>query len=135
VPLLAAPPFPSYAANHAAVPETGAAVLDAMFGTDTADFSLTFDTDHSSAASLGNPTFGLVTRDFTSFEQAAQETGMSWAWGGIHRPFDIQDGFALGDQVALNALDQFAFRNLPQSPCWRQASSGSASSGAGRGVS
>jgi hypothetical protein len=49
-----------------------------------------------------------VTRDFTSFEQAAQETGMSRMWGGIHRPFDIQDGFALGDQVALNALDQFA---------------------------
>jgi len=107
VPLLAAPPFPSYTANHAAVPETGAMILDAMFGTDNADFSLTFDTDNSSAALLGNPTFGDITRDYTSFQEAAMETGMSRMWGGIHWPFDIQDGFTLGDKVASNALNEF----------------------------
>jgi hypothetical protein len=115
VPLLAAPPFPSYAANHASVPETGAAILDAMFGTDSADFSLTFDTDHSSAALLGNPTFGDVTRSYTSFQEAAMETGMSRLWGGIHWPFDIEAGSALGDQVALNALDEFATVPEPSS--------------------
>jgi hypothetical protein len=107
VPLLAAPPFPSYAANHASVPATGAAILDAMFGTDSAAFSLTFDTDHSSAALLGNPTFGDVTRSYTSFEEAAFETGMSRLWGGIHWPFDLDAGFTLGDEVAENALDEF----------------------------
>jgi len=115
VPLLAAPPFPSYAANHASVPETGAAILDAMFGTDSADFSLTFDTDHSSAALLGNPTFGDVTRSYTSFQEAAMETGMSRLWGGIHWSFDIEAGSALGDQVALNALDEFATVPEPSS--------------------
>jgi hypothetical protein len=89
-------------------------ILDAMFGTDSADFSLTFDTDHSSAALLGNPTFGDVTRSYTSFEEAAIETGMSRLWGGIHWPFDIEAGFTLGDQVALNALDEFAA--VPEPP-------------------
>ena len=104
-PLLAAPPFASYAANHAAVPEAGATVLAALFGSDLADFSLTYDTDNSSAASLGNPTFGLVTRDFTSFSEAATETGMSRLWGGIHWGFDIDDGFTVGREVGLNAIN------------------------------
>jgi hypothetical protein len=104
-PLLAAPPFPSYAANHASVAETGAAILDSFFGSDAADFSVTMDTDNSSAASLGNPTFGVVTRDFTSFSEAAMESGMSRLWGGVHFSFDIEQGFDLGNAVAQNALD------------------------------
>ena len=78
------------------------------FGTDSADFSLTFDTDHLSAALPGNPTFGDITRSYTNFREAAMETGMSGRWGGIHWPFDIASGFALGTQVALNALNEFA---------------------------
>ncbi len=106
-PLLAAPPFPSYVANHAAVPEAGATVLAAMFGSDTADFSLTYNTDNSSAATLGNPTFGVVTRDFTSFSEAATEAGMARIWGGVHYDFDVADGYILGQEVGLNALAQF----------------------------
>jgi hypothetical protein len=107
-PLIPAPPFPSYVANHASVAETGAVVLDALFGTDNADFSLTFNTDNSGAASLGNPTFGVVTRDYTSFSQAALETADSRNWGGIHYTFDIDQGLIMGQDVALNALDTFA---------------------------
>ncbi len=101
-------PFPSYVANHASVAEAGATVLAALFGSDAADFSLTLNTDHSSAASLGNQTFGLVTRDFTSFSVAATEIGMSRIWGGIHYSFDVANGFAVGQGLALNALDQYA---------------------------
>jgi hypothetical protein len=45
----------------------------------------------------------------------AMETGMSRLWGGIHWPFDIEAGFTLGDQVALNALDEFAAVPEPSS--------------------
>jgi hypothetical protein len=85
-----------------------------LLGSDAADFSLTYNTDNASAASLGNPTFGLVTRDFTSFSEAGTESGMSRIWGGIHYNFDVADGFTLGQEVALNALDQFAPEAVPE---------------------
>jgi len=69
---------------------------------------VTFDTDHSSAALLGNPTFGYATRSYTNFQETAIETGMSTLSAGIHWTFDIETGFTVGDRVALNALNEFA---------------------------
>lgn len=110
---MAAPPFPSYMANHASVAETGATILDALFGTDNADFSLTYDTDHAQLGGPGIPTYGTVTEDFTSFQEAATEVGLSRIWGGIHYSFDIQEGDIVGAQVADNALAEFVASPSP----------------------
>src|SRR5439155_1065733 len=100
-PLLAAQAHPSYVANHVAAAEAGAAILDAMFGGDTAAFSLTYDTTKSFATALGNPTFGPVTREFTSFEQAALETGLARVWGGVWHGSAGSDGCAVVEDGAV----------------------------------
>ena len=106
-PLLAAQAHPSYVANHMAAAEAGAAILDAMFGDDVA-FSLTYDTAKSFATPLGNPTYGLVTRDFTSFDDAALETGLARIWGGVHYSFDVDAARIMADAIAGNALAIYA---------------------------
>src|SRR3954447_25633053 len=101
-PLLAAQAHPSYVSNHMAAAEAGAAILDAMFGEDGTAFSLTYDTGKSFATPLGNPTFGPVTREFNSFDQAAAETGLARIWGGVHFSFDVDAARIMGDEIAAN---------------------------------
>jgi hypothetical protein len=86
-PFLVAPPFPSYASNHASLDGAAAAVLRDAFGTDNISFTAS--------------TQGMVVpdRSFTSFSQAAQEGAISRIYAGIHYPFDSDDGLALGATV------------------------------------
>jgi membrane-associated phospholipid phosphatase len=94
-PLIATPNFPSYVSGHSTFSAAAAAVLDALYGPNTA-FRSTSD---------GLPG---VTRAFTSFTQAADEAGISRIYGGIHFAFDNTAGLALGrsvgEYVVQNAL-------------------------------
>jgi membrane-associated phospholipid phosphatase len=90
-PLLATPPFPSYVSGHSAFSAAAATVLSSFFGPNFR-FATTSD------ALPG------VTRSFRSFNQAAQEAGISRIYGGIHYSFDNRDGQRLGDQVGLMAV-------------------------------
>jgi hypothetical protein len=100
-PLITTPPFPEYVAGHAVFSEAAAQVLDSFFGSNYA-FSYT---DPSLGSTPG------VTRSFTSFDQAAQEAGLSRIYGGIHFSFSVNAGFTLGQQVGDWALQAF---NLSQ---------------------
>ena len=50
-----------------------------------------------------------VTRSYSSFEQAAQEAGDRWIYGGIHYPFDNTAGQTLGAAVG-QYVDQHTLR-------------------------
>ena len=57
-----------------------------------------------------------VTRNFTSFTQAAEEAGRSRIYGGIHYEFTNQAGQQLGQQVGQAVLARFALTEDKQAP-------------------
>ena len=86
-PLLPAPAFPAYVSNHASLDQASAEVLKYIFGGDNVTFT---------ASSQG---FGMPDRTYTSFDQAAEEGGLSRIYAGIHYRFDSVDGLVLGRNV------------------------------------
>ncbi|MGE0642374.1 MAG: Ig-like domain-containing protein [Nitrospira sp.] len=102
-PLLITPPFPEYISGHSTYSGAAAEILTGIFGANVA-FSTT---------SQGLPG---VTRNFTSFEQAAQEAGKSRIYGGIHFAFSNQDGLMAGKSVADFVQDRFSVTTDTQGP-------------------
>jgi Domain of unknown function (DUF4114)/PAP2 superfamily len=90
--LIATPPFPEYTSGHSTFSATAATVLGALIG-ENVGFSTT---------SIGLPG---VTRSFTSFQQAAQEAGMSRIYGGIHFMSANTNGLECGEKIGDYVLD------------------------------
>lgn len=86
-PLLQTPPFPEYPSGHSVISTASAVVLTQLFGP-----NLSF-TDSTEVA------YGLPTRRFISFRQAADEAAISRFYGGIHYRQAIDDGQQQGRQV------------------------------------
>jgi PAP2 superfamily/Bacterial Ig-like domain len=84
--LLTTPNFPAYTSGHSTFSASAAAVLTSFYG-DNYKFSTT------------GPGLPGVTRSFTSFNQAAEEAGMSRVYGGIHFMSDNSAGLAAGKKV------------------------------------
>jgi len=97
-PLIGTPPFPSYTSGHSTFSSSAAKVLARFFRDDAIAFSTT-------SQSLPG-----VTRNFTSFSQAAAEAGQSRIYGGIHWQYDNQDGQAAGSQLGDLIVDGFLRR-------------------------
>jgi hypothetical protein len=95
-PLLVTPPFPSYTSGHSTFSGAAAAVLTGVFGTDRVPFTLPSETP------------GVADRKFRSFSQAADESGVSRIYGGIHYGFDntaaLRAGRKLGEDVAKQLM-------------------------------
>jgi hypothetical protein len=85
-PLLTTPAFPSYVSGHSTFSAAAAAVLSSVYGPHT-----TFTT--TSDALPG------VTYQFSSFNSAADQAGISRIYGGIHFPIDNTQGLKLGNSV------------------------------------
>jgi membrane-associated phospholipid phosphatase len=94
-PLLVTPNHPSYVSAHSGLTGAAAVTMASFFGTDNIAFS------------LGSSTAPGVIRSFTSFSAAAQEVGLSRIYGGIHWPWDVQSGQALGEQVGEYVASHF----------------------------
>ena len=94
-PLLGTPAFPEYVSGHSTFSGAAAEVLASIFG-ENVSFAST---------SVGLPN---VTRNYTSFGQAAEEAGLSRIYGGIHFLAADLDGLAAGHAVADAVLDAFA---------------------------
>lgn len=86
-PLLQTPPFPEYTSGHSVVSTCSAIVLTSVFGD---NFSYADDTELQ---------FGLPTRKYTSFNDAAKEAAMSRLYGGIHYRAAIVNGIAHGETI------------------------------------
>ncbi|MGH7135811.1 MAG: Ig-like domain-containing protein, partial [Pirellulales bacterium] len=93
-PMLLTPNFPEYVSGHSTFSGTAAGILDAVFGANT---SFTAASDFLPG----------VTRSYTSFDQAAEEAGMSRIYAGIHFMFSNTDGLAAGHSLADYVLSTF----------------------------
>ncbi len=103
-PLLTTPAFPTYTSGHSTFSGAGAAALKAFFGTDRVTFVLPSETS------------GVADRTFRSFTQAAEESGMSRIYGGIHFSFDNTAGLKSGGQIGRYVASKFFRTNtLPPS--------------------
>jgi hypothetical protein len=87
-PLLNTPPFPEYPSGHSTVSGAMGAVMTAFFGDDYAFEDRT-----------GSPD-GRKPRNFRSFNEAAEEAGISRLYGGIHFRAAIVDGLTQGRCIA-----------------------------------
>ena len=91
-PLLQTPPFPEYPSGHSTISAAAAVVLTKYLG-DNFDYIDTVEMK-----------FGLPSRRFNSFYQAADEAGMSRFYGGIHFLDAIVNGRKQGIDVANHVL-------------------------------
>jgi membrane-associated phospholipid phosphatase len=104
IPLLKTPPFPSYTSGHSTFSGAAASVLTALLG-DNVSFASSIDPQNApSQRPLAEDQ--LFSRQFTSFNEAASEAGMSRIYGGIHFGFDDVAGRQMGQQVGQNLLDE-----------------------------
>jgi hypothetical protein len=71
-PLLQTPAFPEYTCGHSTISASAAEALTKVFGS---DFSYTDTTELE---------FGIESRKFNSFRDAAQENNLARFYGGIH---------------------------------------------------
>jgi membrane-associated phospholipid phosphatase len=93
-PLIATPPFPEYTSGHSTFSSTAATVLTELMGK-----NVSFTT-----SSIGLPG---VTRSFTSFQQAAQEAGISRIYSGIHFMSANTSGLECGEQIGDYVINKF----------------------------
>jgi len=91
-PFLQTPPFPEYTSGHSVVSGTASTILTHLFGD---NFDFIDDTELE---------YGLPTRSFYSFNQAADEAAISRLYGGIHYRAAVDNGIGQGRNVGENIL-------------------------------
>jgi hypothetical protein len=94
-PLLQTPPFPEYISGHSAVSGASAEVLSYFFG-DNFNYRDSVEQD-----------FGLPSRSFHSFKEAAQEAAISRYYGGIHFMDANINGLQLGEKIGKHILSRY----------------------------
>jgi ASC-1-like (ASCH) protein len=92
---LQTPPFPEHSSGHSGFSASAAAILTKRFGDNFA-----FE-DTSDLAYIG------MKREFSSFNAAAQEAGISRIYGGIHYRTGVDAGAAQGRAVAEYVIKKF----------------------------
>lgn len=86
-PFLQTPPFPEYLSGHSVISTAAAVILTHYFG------------DNFAYTDTVEERFNLKARSFKSFMAAANESGMSRFYGGIHFMDAIENGQKQGEQV------------------------------------
>jgi PAP2 superfamily len=95
VPLLQTPPFPEYLSGHSVISSSSAVILTHFFG------------NRFSYNDSVEVTYGLPSRHFKSFKEAAGEAAISRFYGGIHFMDAINNSMEQGDRVGNQVLDKF----------------------------
>lgn len=98
-PFLQTPPFPEYLSGHSTISAASATILTHFFGE---NFRFTDSTEMR---------FGLGSRSFSSFHQAAQEAAISRFYGGIHFMDAIDNGYTQGESVGQWVLQKLVRKN------------------------
>lgn len=94
-PVLQTPPFPEHTSGHSVISSAAAEMLTHLLGDDFA-FTDSSEVD-----------YGLPTREFTSFKNAAEEAAISRLYGGIHYMPAIEYGVAQGKKVGDYMIESF----------------------------
>ena len=87
LPVLQTPPFPEYTSGHSVISKASAVVLTKLYG------------DHFPFEDTTEIKYGLPSRFFDSFHQAADEAAISRLYGGIHYRMAIEQGVVQGEKV------------------------------------
>ena len=93
-PFLQTPPFPEYLSGHSTISSVSAVILTHFFGK---EFTYTDTVEER---------YGLKARTYSSFEQAAEEAGISRFYGGIHFMDAIENGQKQGQLVGKQVLNK-----------------------------
>ncbi len=92
--ILQTPPFPEYPSGHSVISMASAVVLTSLYGDNFAY------TDNSEKP------YGVESRSYKSFYNAASEAAISRLYGGIHFREAIENGSALGKKVGELVVDR-----------------------------
>jgi PAP2 superfamily len=97
-PLIQTPPFPEHTSGHSTISAAAATVLTNLLG------------DNFEFADSTEVEFGLESRTFKSFNQAADEVGVSRLYGGIHYRRGNEAGLKCGRLVGQYVFDKVKTR-------------------------
>lgn len=97
-PYIQTPPFPSYVSGHSVISAASAEIMTDYFGE---PFQYT-DT------SLVE--FGIKSRTFKSFRDAAWEASLSRLYGGIHYRSDLEQGTLVGQKLGAHIVQQLELK-------------------------
>lgn len=100
VPLLQTPPFPEYTSGHSVVSSASAVTLTKLFGDNFAFLDST------------EVEYGLPSRNFKSFHEAAEEAAISRIYGGIHYRPAVVHGFTEGTAIGHHIMDKIKTRRV-----------------------
>ena len=98
-PYLPTPPFPAYVSGHSAFTAAWARVMELATGRPDLNLRKTVRHLYVEQRELAQP----VTLDYPTFASAAEASGTSRIWAGVHWPADNEQGQELGRQVGENA--------------------------------
>ena len=87
LPLLQTPPFPEYTSGHSVISRAAATSLTKLYGD---NFKFTDTTEVA---------YGLPSRKYNSFIEAADEAALSRLYGGIHYRMAIEEGVSQGENI------------------------------------
>jgi hypothetical protein len=96
--LLQTPPFPEYPSGHSVISMASAEVLTSIYG---GKFSYTDNSEKP---------YGVESRSFASFYDAAKEAAISRLYGGIHFREAIENGSTLGKKVGELVVKRVVLR-------------------------
>ncbi len=101
-PYIQTPPFPEYISGHATISAATAEVLTANFG------------EHVAFQDTSQLEFGIKSRSFSSFKEAAMEAGKSRVYGGIHYMNSCMVGTKSGEQIGKLIVDKLHMKSGQQ---------------------
>ncbi len=97
-PYIQTPPFPSYISGHATISGAAAEVMTNWFG------------DERAFSDTSLLEFGIKSRTIRSFRAAAKEAALSRMYGGIHFPFDNDEGNKAGIKIGIFILQKLRLK-------------------------
>lgn len=91
-PVLQTPPFPEYPSGHSVISRAASVVLTKLYG------------DNFNYVDSTEIKYGLPSRTFNSFKEAAEEAAISRLYGGIHYMPAITQGMKEGEEVGKKVI-------------------------------
>lgn len=102
------PPFAEYTSGHSAFSATGAEILKLFTGSDEFGASVSFQPGESRFEPDITPSETVILQ-WDTFSEAADESGTSRLYGGIHFTQGDLNGRKLGEEVAQSVWEQTQF--------------------------